>query len=218
MNEEKQYRIVEVFYSIQGEGRHAGRAAVFIRFAGCNLKCEWCDTASGIYNEELDKEFLLAKTQGQLTDYPHSRRENREILILTGGEPLLQVDDYLVNILKGRYGYIAIETNGTIPLSSSFDWVTVSPKNLDTFLACTNKHWFNGLPNEVKIVVPTPGWAQQDLDIAADVATKAGITHLYLQPLDCESIRDSYQWVVDHVKRDPRWRVSIQTQKVLGIR
>lgn len=224
MIEDKKYRINEVFYSIQGEGRHAGRAATFVRFSGCNLKCEWCDT----YHETCQFIFSLE----ELLAMDKAPSSVSRLLVLTGGEPLLQVDYDLLYGLLRRWATVAIETNGTIPIPISANdgtgheiptqnlknlWITVSPKTPEALEFCTNERFLNVVPNEIKIVVPTSRWDTKELDIAANVATMAGITNIYLQPLYCNEIEKSNQWIVEHIRRDPRWRVSVQLQKVLGI-
>ena len=111
------YRINEIFYSLQGEGANSGTPAVFVRFAGCNLHCPFCDTDFDTYTEMTAEEIL-----DEIGQYP------ADFVVLTGGEPSLQVDDALVDAMHSRDLVIAVETNGTHPLPDNIDWVTVSPK------------------------------------------------------------------------------------------
>ena len=112
----KTYRINEIFYSLQGEGRHTGRAAVFVRFSGCNLKCPFCDTDFKAYRELTVDDIIAAVSEWRACGF----------VVLTGGEPSLQVDESLIEALHHEGFYIAIETNGTCPLPSAIDWVTLS--------------------------------------------------------------------------------------------
>jgi organic radical activating enzyme len=114
------YRVNEIFYSLQGEGYHTGRAAVFIRFAGCNLRCPFCDTDFDSYTDMTAEQILAA-----ISDYPS------RFVVLTGGEPTLQVTEPFIDLLH-QHGYeVAMESNGTRPAPKNLDWLTVSPKNID---------------------------------------------------------------------------------------
>ena len=113
------YRVNEIFYSLQGEGRHTGRAAVFIRFSGCNLHCPFCDTDFHHFTEMSLNELMSAIRQWNKCGFA----------VLTGGEPSLQVDDALIDALHDEGYYVAMETNGTHVVPTTIDWVTVSPKN-----------------------------------------------------------------------------------------
>ena len=209
------YGIKEMFYTLQGEGTHAGRPAVFCRFAGCNLwsgreadrvsaTCSFCDTdfvgTDGPGGGKFDDAAQVARAAASL--WPEGA-ESRRFIVLTGGEPLLQVDDALVAALKDSGFYIAVETNGTIPPPRGLDWVCVSPK-AGASLAVRSG-------SELKVVVPQAGL---DLD---DLARLDFGAHL-LQPMDGPDLRDNTRWAIEACLRDPRWKLSIQTHKVLGIR
>ncbi len=195
----KTYRINEIFYSLQGEGRHTGRAAVFVRFSGCNLKCPFCDTDFREYREMTAAQIV--KTVSQWRDCG--------FVVLTGGEPSLQVDEQLIKALHGEGFYIAIETNGTHPLPQTIDWVTLSPKN------CFVKH--------------APALAAQKVDEVKVVfdgihdpetwETGSGM-YLNLQPCDTgdkERNREVTLQCVEYIKRHPQWHLSLQTHKFIHI-
>ncbi len=179
-------KINEIFYSLQGEGYHSGTPAVFIRFSGCNLKCSFCDTKHEEGTHMSDNEIIEA-----VSSFPANT------VILTGGEPSLQIDDTLIELLHKAGKYICIETNGTHPLPSGIDWITCSPKE--------------GAPvrlqhiDEVKVV-----YTGQDL--SAYAALKAD-WH-FLQPCSCSNTEE----VVDYILCHPEWRLSLQTHKLIDIR
>lgn len=192
------YRINEIFYSLQGEGRHTGRAAIFVRFSGCNLKCPFCDTDFQSYDELTGCE-IAAELQ---------RWEQCRFVVLTGGEPSLQVDDELVALLKARGYYLAMETNGTHSVTEGIDWVTLSPKSAFTG---------GGLPlavtsaNELKVVFD--GCSPDDYDhITAE--------YRYLQPCDTGDKKRNdviMAQCVEYIKKNPKWRLSLQTHKLINI-
>lgn len=194
------YHVNEIFFSLQGEGRWAGRPAVFVRMAGCNLRCPFCDTeftASTPYTAEE----ILAEVQ-------HVGGECR-FVVLTGGEPSLQADEALVEALhKGGY-YIAMETNGTRAYIKGIDWITCSPKNL--FVEGAQPVIRKA--NEVKLVydgVHTP-------DVYAEIEAE----YHYLQPCDTGDAERNAQIVretVAYIKEHPVWTLSLQQHKLLEIR
>jgi 7-carboxy-7-deazaguanine synthase (Cx14CxxC type) len=209
------YAVKEIFYTLQGEGGNAGRAAVFCRFAGCNLwsgresdrataQCRFCDTdfvgtdGSGGGKFE-DAGQLAAAVAAQWPGAPGSRR----LVVLTGGEPLLQVDAALVEALHAQGFEIAVETNGTLEAPPGLDWVCVSPK------AGTDLRIRAG--SELKVVVP-----QEGLDLDALAGLPFG-QHL-LQPMDGPLARENTEWAIRRCLADPRWRLSLQTHKIIGIR
>jgi 7-carboxy-7-deazaguanine synthase (Cx14CxxC type) len=209
------YSIKEMFYTLQGEGTHAGRPAVFCRFAGCNLwsgreadrataTCNFCDTefvgTDGAGGGKFDDAAALARAAASF--WPGHARGER-FVVLTGGEPLLQVDDPLIAALQAEGFYVAVETNGTIPAPRRLDWVCVSPK-AGAPLTVTSG-------DELKVVVPQPGL---DLDQLARLDFGARL----LQPMDGPNLRENTRWAVEACLRDPRWRLSLQTHKVIGIR
>ena len=209
------YSVKEIFYTLQGEGINAGRPAVFCRFAGCNLwsgreadresaVCRFCDTdfvgTDGTLGGKFDSAAALAQTIASC--WPADGR-GRRFVVLTGGEPLLQVDAALVEALHAGSFEIAVETNGTVEPPAGLDWVCVSPK---AGAPLTLRHG-----QELKVVVPQPG---QDLDALAGLA----FDHLLLQPMDGPLLRQNTQHAIAACLADPRWRLSVQTHKAIGIR
>lgn len=196
-------RINNIFYSLQGEGRNTGRAAVFIRFAGCNLRCSFCDTEFNEYREMSDEEILAA-----IRDYPS------RFVVLTGGEPTLQVDEAFVDLLH-QHGYeVAMESNGTRPAPQNLDWLTVSPKIFGE--GCLVKG-DGRIPDEIKMVF--------DEDTPEKLSSLHLLTlHpsplLYLQPCDTgDPARNKAitQACVEYIKQHPQWRLSLQTHKLIDI-
>jgi 7-carboxy-7-deazaguanine synthase len=206
------YAVKEIFYTLQGEGRNAGRAAVFCRFAGCNLwsgrevdradaVCTFCDTdfvgTSGIGGgrytdaERLAEAILAAWAE----------REGARFAVLTGGEPLLQVDADLVDALHARRFEVAVETNGTIAPPPGIDWLAVSPKTLP--LAITRG-------DELKLVFPNPRIEPHEVEAHS-------FDHLLLQPLDGPNAAANIRAAVDYCLANPRWRLTLQTHKTVGI-
>ena len=207
------YSLKEIYYTIQGEGRHTGQAAVFCRFAGCNLwngrekdreiaKCTFCDTdfvgtdglGGGVY--ESAKLLVLSI----MAKWPFSLRP---LVVLTGGEPLLQVDNELINELKYNKCEIAIETNGTILAPEGIDWICVSPK-IGTKI-------IQNFGDELKIVFP-----QKGLDIKN--YEKFNFKHFSLQPMDGKLIEQNTKLTVEFCMKNPKWKLSLQTHKIIGIR
>lgn len=197
----KVYKVNEIFFSLQGEGYHTGQAAVFVRFSGCNLRCPFCDTDFSTYSE-MSAADIVAEVQRLSTD-------PRVWVILTGGEPSLQIDDTLINTLHATGKRLCIETNGTHPLPAGIDWITCSPKEGTRVV----------LPraDELKIVYLSPspdapsGTPSQDVE---QWAALVPATHLYLQPCSCQNTAE----VTDYILRHPHWHLSLQTHKYLNIR
>ena len=179
-------KINEIFYSLQGEGYHTGTPAVFVRFAGCNLKCSFCDTRheSGTLMTDED---IVAET----LRYP------ARMVILTGGEPSLWIDAELVDAFHKAGKYVCVETNGTCPLPPGIDWVTCSPKQGAPVRI--------GRMDEVKVV-----YEGQDLQPYETLPAR----HFFLQPCSCRNTQETVECVLKH----PRWRLSLQTHKLTGIR
>lgn len=190
------YKVNEIFRSLQGEGYHTGRAAVFVRLAGCNLHCPFCDTAHA-------EGCML--TADEIAERAKREADGVHFLVLTGGEPALQADAPLIATLKAAGFYIAIETNGTRPLPPGIDWITLSPK-ADARLCLTRA-------DELKIVfededrfLPYP-----NIDAA----------HRFVQPCDtgrADRNRAVTAAAIDYIVRHPEWRLSLQTHKFTGIR
>ena len=181
-------RVNDIFYSLQGEGRNTGRAAVFVRFAGCNLRCGFCDTDFASYELLSDDDILR-----RIKDFPS------RLVVLTGGEPSLQVDEPFLNLLH-EHGYeIAMETNGTHTIANGVDWITCSPKGKTAITRC----------NEVKCIFEEDTTEPDDHGLQADFR--------YLQPCDVgDPIRNArilkacISYILDH----PEWRLSLQTHKL----
>jgi organic radical activating enzyme len=198
---DRRYRVNEIFYSLQGEGYYTGRAAVFVRFSGCNLRCPFCDTDFTAYRE---------MTAGQVLDAVSPWRDCG-FVVLTGGEPSLQVDEQLVDALHGAGFYIAVETNGTHPLPTGIDWVTLSPKG--SYVAHAPALAVRRV-DEVKVV----------FDGVHDPSVYAGLypgSRLSLQPCDTGDAADKRELTgrcVDYIKHHPQWRLSLQTHKFIHIR
>ena len=193
------YKVNEIFYSIQGEGRHAGRAAIFVRFSGCNLKCPFCDTDFKKY-EEMGAIDILNKIQLLSPDC--------KFVVFTGGEPTLQVDEELTTLLQNWGYYIAVETNGTHLLPQGIDWITCSPKKafVETQAAVVIPH-----ANELKLVF-------DDKHPVDCCHLKAD--YLYLQP--CDTGNDEQNAIImkhciEYTKQHPEWQLSLQTHKIIGI-
>ena len=194
------YPINEIFHSLQGEGYNTGVASVFIRFSGCNLRCAFCDTE----HERHTMMPLPAIVDAvmRFTDAP--------LIVLTGGEPSLYVDEQLLSALRLTGKKIAIETNGTRPLPPGVDWVTLSPKfgfPGGDALPCVMK-----CCDELKVVYTGQDLSQYDFITAR---------HRFLQPCyveDEQQRRLNTQMCVNAVLNDPRWRLSLQTHRYLGIR
>jgi 7-carboxy-7-deazaguanine synthase len=206
------YAVKEIFYTLQGEGANAGRAAVFCRFAGCNLwsgreqdraaaDCQFCDTDFVGTDGEGGGKFATAdELAGACAKI--AGNAGATFIVLTGGEPMLQVDAALIDALHVRGFTIAVETNGTLPVPRAIDWICVSPK------AGTDLKQRSG--DELKLVYPQP-----DLD-PATVAALA-FTHRYLQPMDGPDAKANTDQAIAYCKAHPGWRLSVQTHKLLGI-
>jgi 7-carboxy-7-deazaguanine synthase (Cx14CxxC type) len=211
------YAVKEIFYTLQGEGAQAGRAAVFCRFAGCNLWsgrevdrgsaiCKFCDTefvgVDGTGGGRFDSAELLAAAVGG--EWPKDSAGKR-FVVCTGGEPLLQVDAALIEVFHEHGFEIAVETNGTIVAPPGIDWVCVSPKAAVELVQKSG--------DELKLVFP-------QIESDADPARFEGLAfrHYFLQPMDGPRREENTQLAVSYCLKNPRWRLSLQTHKLLGIR
>lgn len=206
------YAVKEIFYTLQGEGTNAGRPAVFCRFAGCNLwtgreadrakaVCQFCDTDFVGTDGEGGGRFRTADDLAQACRAACGSQSHM-LVVLTGGEPMLQVDQDLVDALHARGFTIAIETNGTLPVLDTIDWICVSPK-AGSQLKQTRGH-------ELKLVYPQVGVDPADY---VDLAFKTR----FLQPMDGAMREANTQAAVAYCKANPEWRLSLQTHKLLGI-
>lgn len=206
------YMVKEIYHTLQGEGVRTGTAAVFLRFAGCNLwsgreedradaQCRFCDTDfRGGTRYELDALVDAVHRFGTVED------DNRWVAI-TGGEPLLQLDADLVDGLHLAGYRIALETNGTIALDiPHIDWVTVSPK--------AGPIWRQRSGHELKLVYPQPGL----LPDAFGLANFTRFDHYCLQPMDGPDLAANTRAAIEYCMNNPRWRLSLQTHKMTGIR
>lgn len=193
-------RVNEIFYSLQGEGFHTGTAAVFLRLSGCNLKCDFCDTVHG-YSVELSEEDIIER----VVKYP------AQLVVITGGEPALQLTESLVDKLHVENKFVAIETNGTCPIPSNVDWITLSPKNV--FVGEKGKVVIR-YADEVKVIFDGLHPVETMLgDIEAD--------NYFIQPCDTGDEKrngDIIRQCIEFVKENPKWRLSLQTHKILRIR
>jgi 7-carboxy-7-deazaguanine synthase (Cx14CxxC type) len=208
------YAVKEMFYSLQGEGRHAGRPAVFCRFAGCNLwsgremdrataACNFCDTdfvgVDGLGGGRFDGADTLAGAVERMWAGVGGKR----FVVLTGGEPLLQVDAGLVAALHAADFEIAIETNGTLPVETPIDWITVSPKGTTTLVQKSG--------NELKLVYP-----QANVDPSRFESLE--FDHFLLQPMDGPDRDASMASAIAYCLERPQWKLSLQTHKYMSIR
>jgi len=213
------YTVKEIFYTLQGEGANAGRAAVFCRFAGCNLwtgresdrenaVCTFCDTDFVGVGPDGGK-FADAESLADAVEAAWAPREAgaagaaERFVVCTGGEPLLQLDGPAVEALHRRGFRVAVETNGTQPAVAGLDWICVSPK-AGTTLAITEG-------DELKLVYP------QELARPERFADLR-FTHFFLQPMDGPSLANATAAAIQYCLDNPRWRLSVQTHKVAGIR
>lgn len=208
------YSIKELFYTLQGEGAHTGRPAVFCRFSGCNLWsgrehdrlsaiCQFCDTdfvgTDGVNGKKFYSATELAIAIGEL--WPKGALEHR-FVVCTGGEPLLQLDAALIDALHQERFQIAVETNGTLPVPSGVDWICVSPK--------ANSELIQQSGDELKLVFPQEGARPQDYSMKA-------FRHFFLQPMDGLARTSNTQLAVEYCLAHPQWKLSLQTHKYLGI-
>ncbi|KQW65691.1 7-carboxy-7-deazaguanine synthase [Methylibium sp. Root1272] len=209
------YAVKEVFYTLQGEGSHAGRPAVFCRFAGCNLwsgreadradaVCRFCDTEFVGTDGTGGGKFTIAESLAtHVAAHWPSDDAGRRFVVLTGGEPLLQVDASLIDALHAQGFEIAVETNGSVPAPPGIDWLCVSPKAGAPLLQRSGQ--------ELKVVVPQDGIDLGELD-GLDFAQRR------VQPMDGPDLAVNTDWAVRWCLAHPRWQLSLQTHKLLGIR
>lgn len=208
------YAVKEMFYSLQGEGRHTGRPAVFCRFAGCNLwngrerdrataACNFCDTDFVGTDGDGGGRFADASSLAATIDAAWGGGEVGRFVVLTGGEPLLQVGDELVVALHERGFEIALETNGSLAAPTAVDWITVSPKGATPLTQTSG--------NELKLVFPQVGVDPISFETLA-------FEHFLLQPRDGADRETNTAAAVAYCLQHPRWRLSLQTHKFMGIR
>lgn len=210
------YSVKEMFYTLQGEGINAGRPAVFLRFSGCNLwsglekdragaVCSFCDTdfvgTDGPGGGKFKTAEALAEAVKRL--WPDGGGSAEPMVVCTGGEPLLQLDEAAVEALHAHQFYIAVETNGTVKAPKGIDWLCVSPKSTAPVVQTQG--------DELKLVYPqlkAPPEHFKDLDFR----------HFLLQPMDGPDIETNTQKTIDYCLAHPQWRFSLQSHKVIGVR
>ncbi|HEU4993783.1 MAG TPA: 7-carboxy-7-deazaguanine synthase [Gemmatimonadaceae bacterium] len=212
------YAVKEIFYTLQGEGFHTGRPAVFCRFSGCNLwtgreadrhkaVCKFCDTDFFGVGPDGGRFATAAELASRVADlWPREHAAgSRPYVVCTGGEPLLQLDAGLVEAFHAHGFEVAIETNGTQPAPAGIDWICVSPKaNAPLTLV-------NG--DELKLVYP-----QAEPEAQPECFERLSFRHFSLQPMDGPNLAENVRRTVEYCLAHPRWRLSLQTHKLLGLR
>jgi 7-carboxy-7-deazaguanine synthase len=207
------YKVKEIYYTLQGEGAQAGRAAIFCRFTGCNLWsgreedrekaiCQFCDTdfwgTDGLNGGRYSAEDLAQK----VANLWENKEQGKPYVVCTGGEPLLQLDDNLIQAFHAQGFEVAIETNGTIPVPNGIDWVCVSPK--------ANSEVVVTKGNELKLVFP-------QLNAAPELFHNWHFDYFFLQPMDNSQQAANIKSCIDYCLMHPQWRLSLQTHKLLNI-
>jgi len=216
------YTVKELFPTLQGEGAHTGRAAVFCRFTGCNLwsgreedrssaACQFCDTdfvgsdGDGGGKFETAQDLADAIEQAWLSTQAGPQQR---YVVFTGGEPLLQLDKELIDAIHHKGFELAIETNGTLKVPTGVDWVCVSPKAGADLVVLQ--------ADEIKLVIPQSG--HQNLENLLARFEKMDYRHRYLQPMDGAQLAENTQLAIQLCQKRPLWRLSMQTHKIIGIR
>jgi 7-carboxy-7-deazaguanine synthase (Cx14CxxC type) len=207
------YAVKECFLTLQGEGMQSGSRAVFLRFAGCNLwsgreadrvtaQCKFCDTDFVGTDGEGGGKFGSAEQLADHVEGLWGEGHDGRLVVVTGGEPMLQLDEPLVEVLHRRGFRVAVETNGTLPAVAGLDWICVSPK------AGTDVVQRRG--NELKLV-----WPQAGIDPAT--LEDWQFDHFLVQPMDCEEREEALEAAIRLAMERPRWRLSLQAHKVAGL-
>ena len=209
------YTVKEIFYTLQGEGANSGKAAVFCRFSGCNLwsgreedrsraVCSFCDTdfvGTGPDGGKFSSAESLAEAIAHA--WRGDTAAGAKLVVCTGGEPLLQIDDAFVGAVHEQGFTMAIETNGTRPAPAGIDWICVSPKARAPLVQTSG--------DELKLVFPQAGAMPEQYE-------SMQFEHFFLQPMDGPEVAANTRLAVDYCLRNPRWRLSLQTHKQIGIR
>jgi 7-carboxy-7-deazaguanine synthase len=210
------YSVKEIFYTLQGEGAHTGRAAVFCRFVGCNLWsgreddranaiCKFCDTdflgTDGADGGKFDTEVPLADRIERT--WQAASLAQKRFVVFTGGEPLLQLDRPLIDAVHARGFEIAVETNGTVAAPQGLDWICVSPKAGTKLVQITG--------DELKLVFPQADNKPEEFQSLA-------FRHFFLQPMDGPYRKENTEKALRYCLGNPLWRLSVQTHKFVGIR
>jgi 7-carboxy-7-deazaguanine synthase len=208
------YTVKEIFYTLQGEGANAGRAAVFCRFSGCNLwsgreedrssaVCQFCDTDFVGTGPDGGKFSSASDLADAVERAWRGDRDSARFVVCTGGEPLLQLDEPLIETFHERRFIVAIETNGTRSAPRTIDWICVSPKAGADLVQKSG--------DELKLVYPQSGAPPEKFE-------QLDFGHFFLQPLDGARATENTQLAIEYCMSHPRWRLSIQTHKILGVR
>ncbi|NOZ65510.1 MAG: 7-carboxy-7-deazaguanine synthase [Alphaproteobacteria bacterium] len=206
------YSVKEIFYSLQGEGHHTGRPAVFCRFAGCNFwsgreedraqaDCSFCDTDFLGTNGQNGGKFKSPADLVRAVQDVWRGEGGIPYVICTGGEPLMQLDSPLIRAFQAAGFQVAVESNGSLPCPPELDWICISPKRLDKFIQTSG--------DELKLVYPQGAIRPEDV-------AHMDFRHFYLQPLD-EAGADHTKAAVDYCLNHPQWCLSLQSHKILGI-
>lgn len=211
------YSVKEIYFTLQGEGAQTGRAAVFLRFSGCNLwsgreqhrstaVCKFCDTEFVGTDGPGGGKFETAEELANAIDsqWPAVRGEDRRYVVCTGGEPLLQLDAAAINAIHTAGFEIGVETNGTIAAPEGIDWLCVSPK--------ANAQLLQRSGDELKLVFPQP-----ELDAQPECFAKLSFDHFFLQPCHSDEVAANTHKAVDYCLRHPQWKLSLQSHKLIGI-
>lgn len=212
----KVYSVKEIYYTLQGEGAQSGRPALFLRFAGCNLwsgreadrdkaKCQFCDTdfigTDGPGGGKFESPEALAQSCRRLWD-KETENTAQPSIILTGGEPMLQVDHALIAQLHAHDFWIGIESNGTLAVPPEINWICISPKVGNTLVQRAG--------DELKLVFPQKNLKIQDYE-------ELEFLHYFLQPMDNENQPENLKKTIEFCLRHPKWHLSLQTHKLIGI-
>ncbi len=207
------YTVKEIFYTLQGEGANTGKAAVFCRFSGCNLwtgreedrhraVCQFCDT-DFVGTGPDGGRFATAGLLAEAVDGAWQGTQDEKLVVCTGGEPLLQLDDDLIAAFHAKRFVVAVETNGTRPAPPAIDWICVSPKAGAPLIQDSG--------HELKLVFPQPG-------AMPEVFASLDFRHFFLQPMDGSNVDENTRAAIAYCLGHPRWRLSLQTHKLLGLR
>ena len=208
------YTVKEIFYTLQGEGANAGKAAVFCRFSGCNLwsgreedraraVCQFCDTDFVGVGPDGGRFATASSLASAVARAWRGDDDESRFVVCTGGEPLLQLDEELVNAFHHEGFTVAVETNGTREAPSAIDWVCVSPKAGAPLVQRTG--------SELKLVFPQK-------DAMPEQFENLDFEHFFLQPMDGPAVDENTKRAIEYCMSHPRWRLSLQTHKLLGIR
>jgi 7-carboxy-7-deazaguanine synthase len=208
------YTVKEIFYTLQGEGAQAGRPAVFCRFSGCNLwsgreidreeaVCRFCDTEFVGTDGPGGGKFSSSRALADAIERSWGAAGKHRFVVFTGGEPLLQLDTSLIDAVHARGFEIAVETNGTLEPPSGIEWICVSPK--------AGAPWRLKVGQELKLIYPQTGLLPDDIE-------ELPFRHFWVQPMDGPDRDRNTAEAIDYCLRNPRWRLGVQTHKLIGIR